>query len=134
MHVEVVAVVLIYVFSAIGIIYAGFCAFKISESEPKVIEKTADRISINKEQLDALKETASLIEQGANTFLLREYIFLIVFLLIFINAIIFLAEQKLGYFYITAAFLIGSQVSFLCGFIGMKVATKSNIRTAYRAW
>ncbi len=39
------------------------------------------------------------------------------------------AEIKLGQFYTTIAFLIGGFTSIASGFIGMKIAVLSNVRT-----
>ena len=41
------------------------------------------------------------------------------------------AEVKLGQFYTTIAFLIGGFTSIVSGFIGMKIATYTNVRTTY---
>ena len=35
--------------------------------------------------------------------------------------------------YATCAFLLGSVISILCGYIGMKIAVNSNSRTTYKA-
>jgi K(+)-stimulated pyrophosphate-energized sodium pump len=71
---------------------------------------------------------AGLIESGSMTFLKKEYSILVVFLAV---ATVLLGV-KLGWntaiCYITGAF-----ASMLCGFIGMKAATKANVRTAEAA-
>jgi inorganic pyrophosphatase len=41
------------------------------------------------------------------------------------------AEIKLGQFYTTVAFLIGGFTSIIAGFIGMKIAVYTNVRTTY---
>ena len=42
------------------------------------------------------------------------------------------AEVKLGQFYTTIAFLIGGFTSIIAGFIGMKIAVYTNVRTTYQ--
>lgn len=41
----------------------------------------------------------------------------------------FTAEKEIGYFYTTAAFLIGGATSILSGYIGMRIAVYTNVRT-----
>ena len=41
------------------------------------------------------------------------------------------AEVKFGQFYTTIAFLIGGFTSIVSGYIGMKIATFTNVRTTY---
>ncbi len=54
-----------------------------------------------------------------------------IFLIIFGIAIVLVAEVKFGQFYTTAAFLIGGFTSIVSGYIGMKIATFTNVRTTY---
>lgn len=53
--------------------------------------------------------------------------------MIFAIIIALLVEEELGQFYTVGAFILGSITSVVSGFIGMKVATYSNSRTAYSA-
>ena len=133
MDVELNAYFIIYIFSIIGIIYAAICAYKVFDVEVKPIEAGHGKLELTETQVHHLKETASLIESGANTFLFREYLYMIVFIIVFTIAIVFLAEKQLGFFYTSVAFIIGAFTSLGAGFIGMKIATKTNIRTAYKA-
>jgi Na+/H+-translocating membrane pyrophosphatase len=41
------------------------------------------------------------------------------------------AEVKFGQFYTTIAFLIGGFTSIIAGYIGMRIATYTNVRTTY---
>ena len=134
MDVSLNAYLVIYICSVIGVIFAGICAYKVLSIEPKPIEKTSKKAGLTEPQLQEMKEIAELIEQGSNTFLLREYLYMLIFIGVFALLIVFLAEHKLGYFYTTVAFIIGAQTSLAAGFVGMKIATKTNIRTTYKAW
>jgi hypothetical protein len=146
MNVELNAYILIYIFSVIGLLYAWYCLWKISDIKVKEIKEDEINeevdehgnkkkiVSFNSEQLRKLNYTAAKIEEGANVFLLSEYIIMLVFIFIFSIAIVFLGEHKLGYFYTTIAFILGSQTSLLAGYVGMKVATNTNSKTAYKAW
>lgn len=41
----------------------------------------------------------------------------------------FTAEPEFGMFYTTVSFLIGGATSILCGYIGMRIAVHTNVRT-----
>lgn len=43
--------------------------------------------------------------------------------------LVFTAEEKLGYFYTTSAFIVGGFTSILSGYIGMRIAVYTNVRT-----
>jgi Na+/H+-translocating membrane pyrophosphatase len=62
-----------------------------------------------------------------------EYTFLSGFLVAFAVLIFLTAEPEFGKGYTTAAFLIGSATSILSGYIGMKIATYTNVRTTKEA-
>lgn len=75
-----------------------------------------------------MTEIAGMIESGSMTFLRKEYSILLVFLLV--------VAALLGYYLGTdtaICYLVGAFASMLCGFIGMKSATKANVRTAQAA-
>ena len=77
---------------------------------------------------DRMKEIASAISEGARAFLFAEYKILVIFV-----AVLFVAIG-LGINWLTAVcFLVGAVFSVCAGYIGMNVATKANVRTAYAA-
>lgn len=150
MYVEINAYILTYIFSAIGLLFTGYCVFKISEvkireihenefedEEPEAENEKGERKKpreFTAEQMRKLNFTATKIAEGANVFLFKEYLIMLIFIVGFGIAIVFLGEYKLGYFYTTVAFIVGSQTSLFAGFVGMKVATATNSKTAYKAW
>ncbi|MEJ6950708.1 sodium-translocating pyrophosphatase [Natronospora cellulosivora (SeqCode)] len=73
---------------------------------------------------------AEAIRKGANTYLKRQYCGIFIFF--FVMFFLFLVLSKLEYLsiFVPFAFLIGGFFSALSGFIGMKIATNSNARTA----
>lgn len=146
MYVELNAYILIYIFSVIGLAFAGLCVYKISEINVKENSYERDEgemkdkndediddgsVKFSLDQIRRMKFTSDRIAEGANIFLLQEYLITLIFVLIFSLLIIFLCEKKIGYFYTTIAFIIGTQTSLLAGFVGMRVATATNIKTAY---
>ena len=68
------------------------------------------------------------IEQGAMTFLKREYSILVFFVLTVTLVIVWVRGSITG-----LSFAVGATCSALTGLIGMKVATKSNSRTTFAA-
>jgi Na+/H+-translocating membrane pyrophosphatase len=62
-----------------------------------------------------------------------EYTFLSAFLVLFGALIFFTAEPTFGKGYTTAAFIIGSITSIISGYIGMRIATYTNVRTTKEA-
>ncbi|MFC2048622.1 sodium-translocating pyrophosphatase [Elusimicrobiota bacterium] len=68
------------------------------------------------------------IQKGAMTFLKREYSWIAVFVSVLAIIIFFTIAKKTAF-----AFIIGAACSVLAGYIGMKVATSANGRTAQAA-
>lgn len=85
----------------------------------------------NPEEVARLNEIASAIAEGAMAFLKREYTWMSVFLIAF-GAIIAATTGDHGV-HTAIAFAIGAATSVLSGLIGMKIATKGNVRTASAA-
>ncbi len=71
---------------------------------------------------------AGLIESGSMTFLKKEYTILAVFLAVVAGLIAWKLGANSAICYLAGAF-----ASMLCGWIGMKAATKANVRTAEAA-
>src|SRR4051794_30337085 len=79
---------------------------------------------------DKMKEIAGYIEKGAVSFLFAEYRVLAVFVLIAACLLGFLSYGDEGSsMLIIIPFVAGALLSGLAGFIGMKIATKANVRT-----
>ncbi|MES2891730.1 MAG: sodium-translocating pyrophosphatase [Bacteroidota bacterium] len=83
---------------------------------------------------DRMKEISQYIAEGAMAFLKAEYKILTYFVIIgalLLGVMGFSNENS--HWSIAVAFIIGAFFSALAGFIGMKVATKANVRTAQAA-
>ncbi|WDV47092.1 sodium-translocating pyrophosphatase [Clostridiaceae bacterium M8S5] len=108
-----------YIAPCVGVIALLFAVFKAS--------------SINKVSVgtDRMKEISSYIQEGAMAFLSREYKTLV----IFVAALFVILGVSLGdnSWQTAISFLVGAIFSALAGFIGMRVATKANVRTANAA-
>lgn len=85
---------------------------------------------IHRKRVDApvAERIAAAIRLGAMTFLRQEYML--------ISSVVFCIAVALAFFLNTAGalfFLLGSSLSLLTGFIGMRAATQANVRTALAA-
>ncbi|WP_036730405.1 sodium-translocating pyrophosphatase [Peptoniphilus mikwangii] len=79
---------------------------------------------------DRMKEISSYIQDGAMAFLTREYKALVIFVL----ALGIILAVGLKSPATAICFVVGAVFSVLAGYVGMKVATKANVRTANAAW
>ncbi len=83
---------------------------------------------------DRMKEISNYIAQGAMAFLRAEWKILAYFAIIVALLLGFMGSRnESSHWSIALAFLTGAFFSALAGFIGMKTATKANVRTAHAA-
>jgi K(+)-stimulated pyrophosphate-energized sodium pump len=83
---------------------------------------------------DRMKEISTYISEGAMAFLKSEWKILTYFAIIVALLLGFMGSRsETSHWSIAIAFLIGAFFSALAGFIGMKAATKANVRTAHAA-
>ncbi|MFQ3575798.1 MAG: sodium-translocating pyrophosphatase [Cytophagales bacterium] len=82
---------------------------------------------------DTMKKIARYIAEGAISFLKAEYKALSIFVVCVAVIIGVLAEEETSHWLIAVAFVIGAALSALAGFLGMKIATKANVRTTEAA-
>ena len=121
--------IIIFVCAAIALLYGFFLRQQIisidvkdgsTEKEYKTITKISDAIS-----------------NGAMTFLKVEYKYISVFMIFFAILLLLLLDNPHTEIndglYTAIAFIAGGIISLLAGFNGMKIATLSNYRTAYKA-
>ncbi|NFN18436.1 sodium-translocating pyrophosphatase [Clostridium botulinum] len=73
-------------------------------------------------------EVSGYIEEGAMAFLRKEYSYLCVFIVVVAIAILVFLNYKTA-----IAFVVGALFSIIAGYIGMRIAVKSNVRTAEAA-
>ena len=83
---------------------------------------------------DTMKKIASAIKQGANAYLKHQYTTVLkVFIIVFVVLLVLKFFHLLDNWFIPFAFLTGGIYSALAGFVGMKIATNANSRTAQAA-
>ncbi len=82
---------------------------------------------------DKMKAIAQHISSGAMAFLRAEYRFLAIFVLAVFILLSISADAHTSSWLVGISFIVGAFCSALAGFIGMKVATKANVRTTHAA-
>ena len=80
-----------------------------------------------------MQKIAAAIRKGANAYLRRQYRTLIKFFAIMVIVLAILAYFGMVSPFVPFAFVTGGMYSCLAGFIGMKIATSANARTAQAA-
>ena len=101
------------VFGVVGLVVA-ICIYVYVSKQPAGSEK--------------MEKLASAIHDGAMVFLKKEYSILAVFVaIVFALLWVYIAQQT------ALAFLLGAFFSMSAGFIGMKSATRANVRTTQAA-
>jgi len=82
---------------------------------------------------DKMKRIAENIADGAMAFLKAEYKILSIFVILTAILLGFKGESEGTSYLVAVSFVVGALCSGLAGFIGMKVATKANVRTTNAA-
>lgn len=91
---------------------------------------TARRVVRFPEGTDLMKKISEFIRKGANAYLKRQYKIVLIFFAVMFVILGAMAIADLLTPYVPFAFITGGFFSALSGFIGMKIATLSNARTA----
>ena len=91
---------------------------------------TAKRVLKFSEGNPLMQKISQSIRQGANAYLKRQYTVVGVFFACMIVVLCIMAACHLLTWFVPFAFLTGGFFSVLSGFVGMKIATASNCRTA----
>merc|ERR1719343_239956 len=69
------------------------------------------------------------IQEGAMSFLFAEYTYMAVYIVIFSGILVFFTGVPT-----MIAFVVGAVTSILCGWIGMRIAVVTNVRTTHQCW
>ncbi|MEX0965786.1 MAG: sodium-translocating pyrophosphatase [Bacteroidia bacterium] len=112
---------LVYLIPVFGVIALLFTLFKSSW------------VSKQDEGTDRMKKIAAYISEGAMAFLRAEYKVLAIFVICVAILLGVSAQADTSHWLVAVSFIVGALCSALAGFIGMKVATKANVRTTHAA-
>mmetsp|Transcript_8149 Transcript_8149/g.17819 ORF Transcript_8149/g.17819 Transcript_8149/m.17819 type:complete len:720 (+) Transcript_8149:87-2246(+) len=125
---------LIVVPSLLGLIWSAkewiaVAAVKI-DGHPDLLAKQ-DALSAKKakDTVEEMIKIATTIQLGAMSFLMAEYLYMAVYIVLFSVVLIYFTGVPT-----TVAFVVGAVTSILCGWIGMKIAVFTNVRTAHECW
>lgn len=91
---------------------------------------TAKKVLKFSEGSEAMQKISASVRKGANAYLKRQYTVVSVFFGAMFVILLIMALTGLLTIYVPFAFITGGFFSGLSGFIGMKIATASNARTA----
>lgn len=129
-------VITIYLCCLAGLVWSVFNAKSVLSIDLAVFDPTKEE---DVRGIDMMLKIGEKIESGAGAFLAQEYCILTVFIIVFSIIVWFLVDfmtaegSEAIRFYATISYIIGSVTSMLCGYIGMKIAVKSNFRTTFKA-
>ena len=90
----------------------------------------AKRVLKADEGTDKMKAISRSIRKGANAYLKRQYIVVAVFFAVMFVVLMTMAFLGFLTYFVPFAFVTGGFFSALSGFVGMKIATAANARTA----
>jgi len=121
--------------------YKQVAKIKIDGHPASLVGARSDEQAANKKRVDKMIEISGIISKGAMSFLKAEYTYMAVYVVVF---------SVILYFFIgstspkeiaptcalatTIAFVVGAVTSMLAGWLGMKIATFTNVRTAHECW
>lgn len=91
------------------------------------------RVMKESEGTDLMKKISLAVRRGANAYLKRQYTGVLIFFGIMFVILLILALNGFLTLFVPFAFITGGFFSALSGFIGMKIATAANARTANSA-
>jgi len=119
-----------FVVAGFGIFVAIIFVLRISwfpdqlDEKPDKFLTTEEKKTINIK----IRKLGQAISQGANSFLFKEYTYLVIVATVLFWLVSIAVNWRTGLCYLSGAFC-----SSLCGFIGMRIAVYSNTRTAIAA-
>lgn len=82
---------------------------------------------------EKMQKIASFISDGAMAFIKAEYKIIALFVVLIAFTLYFVADPETSSPLVAFSFVLGASSSALAGFIGMRIATKANVRTANAA-
>jgi len=79
--------------------------------------------------VETMLKISGTISEGAMSFLFAEYKYIAVYIVAFSVVLLWFTGVAT-----TVAFVVGALASMLCGWIGMKIAVFTNVRTTHQCW
>lgn len=113
---------------SIKLVGPGSAGLKEPLKHKDYLQVVEDGTDVSK-ALRVMKEISDHIAEGATTFLIYEYKYMLMYVVVFSMLMGPLINYGTMF-----AFVVGAVTSIACGFIGMKTAVFANVRTAHEAW
>ena len=101
-----------------ALLFAAFLACRVKQAD---------------EGTERMRQISQAVRRGANAYLKRQYIGVAIFFLVVFALLLIMAVLGIMSYFVPVAFVVGGFVSGLSGFIGMRIATSANARTAHAA-
>jgi len=132
----------------LGLVWSVLAWFKVTgikleaptEMPANLATPLTDEMSMDKrgESVKEMIRLSGIIERGAITFLKAEYRVMAVFIVVFSGVLMLVTgvlqnDMRAG-IATTVSFVAGSLTSVLCGWIGMMIAVKTNVKTTHACW
>ena len=111
----------LYLIPLVGVLALVFTAFR------------ARWISRQDAGTEKMQKIASFISEGAMAFIKAEYKIIALFIVLITITLYFVADPETSSPLVAFSFVLGASSSALAGYIGMRIATKANVRTANAA-
>merc|ERR1719375_538448 len=74
-------------------------------------------------------QISTTIADGAMSFLFTEYLYMGAYVVVFSGILMYFTSWEA-----TVSFVVGALTSIICGWIGMKIAVYTNVRTTHECW
>jgi len=100
------------------------------DGHPNILKTQDSKSSLSAEDIAAeMVKISQIISDGAMQFLFAEYTYMAVYIVLFSILLVCFTGVPT-----TIAFVIGAVTSIACGWIGMKIAVFTNVRTTHQCW
>jgi len=100
------------------------------DGHPELLAKQDSKAQRNAQDIvSEMSKIARTIQDGAMSFLFAEYTYMAIYIVLFSIVLIFFTGVPT-----TVAFVVGAVTSILCGWIGMRIAVYTNVRTTHQCW
>jgi len=109
--------------------YVFLARIKLDGHPNRLLSQSDSMAADAKKSLDLMIEISKYIADGSVTFLVKEYQYMSVYVVLF-SAVLWGIEGVAT----VIAFVLGSLASILSGYIGMKIAVYTNVRTTHESW
>jgi inorganic pyrophosphatase len=113
--------------------YRKVKAVKIDGHPDLLAKQDSQTATQTREIVEQMKKIAKTIQDGANSFLFAEYVYMAVYIVLFSAVLLVFMQNRMGVA-TTIAFVVGAITSILAGYIGMFIAVFTNVRTTHQCW